>query len=249
MNRRTLAVSDFVRAEDVEIGGLRMDLWTGAVVGIDTEGLFPDTQWIDADFQAIQAGLDGRFGGMRMAIASTSRDRRTVAFTVANAATPATWFVLDRTQDRLLRIGATYPGLQEHAGGTVLSETFEASDGTEISVYITLPVGQTEASRAPMVVMPHGGPVARDYPAFDWMAQFLAARGYLVLRPQFRGSTGFGASFATAGYREWGGLMQDDVTDAVRWAIGRGWADPARVCIIGASYGGYAALAGVSLTP
>lgn len=249
VNRRTLAVSDFVRAEDVEIGGLRMDRWTGAIIGIDTEGLFPATQWIDAEFQAIQADLDGRFGGMRVEIASTSRDRRTVAFKVANAATPATWFVLDRTQDRLLRIGATYPSLQEHAGGTVLSETFTARDGAEIPVYITLPAGQTEASRAPMVVLPHGGPAARDYPAFDWMAQFLAARGYLVLQPQFRGSTGFGASFSNAGYREWGGLMQDDVTDAVRWVIGRGWADPARVCIVGASYGGYAALAGASLTP
>lgn len=249
VNRRTLAVSDFVRAEDVEISGLRLDGWSGTVIGVDTGGLFPATQWTDPEMQAIQAELEGRFAGMKVDIATLSRNRGTVVFQISNAATPATWFVLDRTGDRLMRIGPTYPGLDSHPGGTVLSETFQARDGTDIPVYITLPAGVTEVSRAPMVVMPHGGPEARDYPAFDWMAQFLASRGYLVVQPQFRGSTGFGASFALAGYRQWGRLMQDDVTDSVRWMIERGWADPARICIVGGSYGGYAALVGVSQTP
>ena len=97
--------------------------------------------------------------------------------------------------------------------------------------------------------MPHGGPDARDALGFDWWAQFLAVRGYAVLQPQFRGSTGFGKSFERAGYKQWGGLMQDDVTDGVQALIAQGVADPRRICIVGASYGGYAALAGAAFTP
>jgi dipeptidyl aminopeptidase/acylaminoacyl peptidase len=98
-------------------------------------------------------------------------------------------------------------------------------------------------------VLPHGGPHARDYLTFDWLPQFLASRGYAVLQPQFRGSTGFGDAFREAGYRQWGGLMQDDITDGVRAMIDRGVADVHRICIVGASYGGYAALAGAAFTP
>jgi dipeptidyl aminopeptidase/acylaminoacyl peptidase len=96
------------------------------------------------------------------------------------------------------------------------------------------------------VVLPHGGPQSRDYFTFNWMVQFLASRGYVILQPQFRGSTGFGEAFKQAGYRQWGGLMQDDVTDAVHAMIERGIADPHRVCIMGIGYGGYAALAGAA---
>ena len=99
------------------------------------------------------------------------------------------------------------------------------------------------------MVYPHGDPQSRDYLAFDWLTQFLASRGYAVLQPQFRGSTGFGDAFREAGYRQWGGLMQDDVTDGVRAMIAQGIADPHRICIVGFSYGGYAALAGAAFTP
>ena len=97
--------------------------------------------------------------------------------------------------------------------------------------------------------MPHGGPMARDELRFDWMAQFLANRGYAVLQPNFRGSSGYGKKFQEAGYGEWGLKMQDDVTDGVQKLIADGIADPKRICIVGASYGGYAALAGAAFTP
>jgi dipeptidyl aminopeptidase/acylaminoacyl peptidase len=100
-----------------------------------------------------------------------------------------------------------------------------------------------------MVVLPHGGPESRDARAFDWLAQFLASRGYAVLQPQFRGSTGYGEAHRKAGYRQWGRLMQDDVSDGVKALIEQGIADPKRICIVGASYGGYAALAGAAFTP
>jgi dipeptidyl aminopeptidase/acylaminoacyl peptidase len=95
--------------------------------------------------------------------------------------------------------------------------------------------------------MPHGGPEARDYPVFDWWAQAFASRGYVVLQPNFRGSTGYGAAFLRAGYGEWGRKMQSDISDGLAFLVDAGIADPGRACIVGASYGGYAALAGVTL--
>jgi dipeptidyl aminopeptidase/acylaminoacyl peptidase len=101
----------------------------------------------------------------------------------------------------------------------------------------------------PIVVLPHGGPDARDKIDFDWMAQFFANRGYAVLQPNYRGSSGYGRKFTEAGLHQWGLKMQDDITDGVKKLIADGIADPKRVCIVGGSYGGYAALAGAALTP
>jgi dipeptidyl aminopeptidase/acylaminoacyl peptidase len=130
----------------------------------------------------------------------------------------------------------------------VESITYKARDGTVIPAHLTLPPG-AETRNLPLVVLPHRGPEARDYAEFDWWAQFLATRGYAVLQPQFRGSTGFGDAFRLAGRRQWGGLMQDDVTDGVHALIERGIADARRICVVGAAYGGYAALAGAAFTP
>jgi dipeptidyl aminopeptidase/acylaminoacyl peptidase len=124
----------------------------------------------------------------------------------------------------------------------------KARDGTPLHGYLTLPKGLQR--NAPLVVMPHGGPFGvRDNWEYSPDVQLLASRGYAVLQVNFRGSSGYGREFLMAGYREWGGAMQHDVTDATRWAIEQGIADPQRVCIYGASYGGYAALMGVASEP
>jgi dipeptidyl aminopeptidase/acylaminoacyl peptidase len=128
------------------------------------------------------------------------------------------------------------------------SVEYTARDGLKIPGYLTLPVG-VEPKNLPLVVMPHGGPWLRDYWGFNPEAQFLANRGYAVLQPNFRGSTGYGRKFVQASYGEWGLAMQDDVTDGVLWLIKEGIADPGRVGIYGGSYGGYAALAGAAYTP
>ncbi|MEG3049263.1 MAG: S9 family peptidase [Thermomonas sp.] len=128
--------------------------------------------------------------------------------------------------------------------------TFKARDGLVLHGYLTLPVGAADASRLPMVVMPHGGPYGEfDEWDFNDDTQLLAEAGYAVLRINFRGSGNYGRAFLQAGAREWGGAMQDDLTDATRWAIAEKVADPARICIYGASYGGYAALMGVAKEP
>jgi dipeptidyl aminopeptidase/acylaminoacyl peptidase len=127
--------------------------------------------------------------------------------------------------------------------------TYKARDGLDIPGYLTLPRGKPPKN-LPLIVYPHGGPYAvRDTSGFDRDAQFFASRGYAVVQMNFRGSGGYGTKFREAGNRQWGGKMQDDVTDAVKWAVSEGIADGNRVCIFGASYGGYAALMGAATTP
>jgi dipeptidyl aminopeptidase/acylaminoacyl peptidase len=126
--------------------------------------------------------------------------------------------------------------------------SFQARDGMTIHGYLTFPPG-VDRKDLPMVLNVHGGPWARDVWGFDPEAQWLANRGYLCVQVNFRGSTGYGKAFVNAGDREWGNAMQNDLTDAVEFAIGQGWADRERVAIYGGSYGGYAALAGVTFTP
>ena len=123
-----------------------------------------------------------------------------------------------------------------------------ARDGLELPAYLTLP-RDSEGKNLPLVVNPHGGPRARDYWGFNPEVQLMANRGYAVLQVNFRGSMGFGQEFDRAGWGRWGAEMQDDITDAVMWAVDQGIADPNRVCIYGASYGGYAAMAGITFTP
>ena len=127
--------------------------------------------------------------------------------------------------------------------------TFRARDGLEIHGYLTIPPG-SDGKPMPMIVMPHGGPFDKaDTWGFDQDVQMLATHGFSVLQPNYRGSGGRGRDFERAGYRQWGGAMQDDITDATQWAIAQGIADPKRICIYGASYGGYAALMGVAKEP
>lgn len=126
--------------------------------------------------------------------------------------------------------------------------SYAARDGLTIDGYATFPPGR-DRENLPAVILVHGGPHVRYHWGWHGGVQLLANRGYLVLQVNYRGSTGYGKDFLNAGRKEWGGKMQDDVTDAARWAVTQGWADPERVAIMGASYGGYAALAGATFTP
>ena len=145
-------------------------------------------------------------------------------------------------------MSAAYDGIRPSDLNPVRRIDFKAQDGLDIPAYLTTPLGR-EAKGLPLVVLVHGGPVFRDDLDFDWWAQAIASGGYAVLQPQFRGSSGFGEKLLVAGYGEWGGKMQTDVSDGVRELVKQGVVDPARVCIAGASYGGYAALAGATLDP
>lgn len=144
-------------------------------------------------------------------------------------------------------IADAYPAISPDHVGEVRPVQYLAQDGQRIHGYLTLPPGASDPDSLPLVVLAHGGPAARDVAGFDWWAQAMASRGYAVLQANFRGSTGYGRAFLEAGYGEWGGRMQTDLSDGVRWLAAEGIIDASRVCIVGASYGGYAAMAGLTL--
>ena len=156
------------------------------------------------------------------------------------------YYLVDMTTHKADPVGLEYPDIDFNAYAPVKWITYTAADGRPISGYLTLPKDRAPEN-LPLVVLPHGGPHARDYPGFDWLSQAIASRGYAVLQPQFRGSAGFGWDLLSAGFGEFGRKMQTDLSDGVRALAAKGTIDPKRVCIVGASYGGYAALAGATL--
>jgi len=156
-----------------------------------------------------------------------------------------TYYLLNRSDGKLQKIGSVYPELQQVQGqlARMQSIRYAARDGVEIPGYLTVPADR-RAEKLPLIVLPHGGPIARDSWGFGWLEQFLASRGYAVLQMNFRGSSGYGDAWLMSAHQDWGGLTYDDITDGARWAISKGIADPNRVCIVGWSFGGYAALLG-----
>jgi len=224
------------------------DRFTNAPIGVWLGGPEQGFRWFDKEAQARFERVARAFKNRSVHVYGRSQDGKRVLARVDSPSHPAIYYLVDFTTHNADIVGHEYPALTDVALGEVRSMTFKARDGTAIPAYLTLPPG-TSPKSLPLVVLPHGGPESRDNYAFDWWAQFLATRGYAVLQPQFRGSIGFGDAFRLAGRRQWGGLMQDDVTDGVRAMIEEQIADARRVCIVGASYGGYAALAGAAFTP
>jgi dipeptidyl aminopeptidase/acylaminoacyl peptidase len=237
-------------AEDpnADITNAYQDPYTGAIVGVYLSGNVTKIRWLDAAAQHRQDVLDKAFAGRDVQIYAWSVDGTKTLARVETASSPPVYYLVDFTAHRADIAAEEYPALADVPLAEVKQISYKARDGTEIPAYLTRPAAKS-SSAAPLVVLPHGGPQSRDYLTFNWIVQFLASRGYVVLQPQFRGSIGFGEAFEQAGYRQWGGLMQDDVTDAVHAMIEQGIADPHRVCIVGIGYGGYAALAGAAFTP
>ena len=161
---------------------------------------------------------------------------------------PVKYFLYDRETKRASFLFDHHPDLNDYTLAAMEPFSFKARDGLEVHGYLSFPPG-AERRNLPTVLNVHGGPWARDAWGFDPEVQWLANRGFLCVQVNYRGSTGYGKDFANAGDKEWGGKMQDDLTDAVRWVIDQGYADPARICIYGWSYGGYASLAGATFTP
>ncbi|MFC4349377.1 alpha/beta hydrolase family protein [Kordiimonas lipolytica] len=161
---------------------------------------------------------------------------------------PGVYYYFDLEAKKLSQIAAKRPGMDPTALAAVKPVTFKAQDGLEIPGYLTLPPG-AEPKNLPMVILPHGGPSSRSDADYHYIVQAIAARGFAVYQPNFRGSTGYGPAFRRKGDNQWGGDMQRDVTDATHWLIDEGIADPNRICILGLSYGGYAALMGAAQNP
>lgn len=249
MDPVTGATTTYLRADGVELESIFKDPWSEVIYGVSLGGLEPVNRMISPDLQEAQATLEATFPDRIISIMSFTRDRKKIVARMETPSTPPEYILLNLDGPKINRFDEAYPNLKNVPMGRLQATTFKSRDGAEIPVYVTLPPGDQDIKNAPTIIFPHGGPEARDEPRFDYWAQFMATRGYVVIQPQFRGSTGFGQTHTDAGRRQWGKRMQDDVSDSVAWAVKQGLSDPKRVCIVGASYGGYAALAGATMTP
>ena len=203
-------------------------------------------EWSDPKDQALWASVQKAFGKARVWLVSASASRSRLILLVEGKEQGYSYFLLDRTTSRASFLSDAYRDIGPEGISERRYIRYKAGDGREIPAYLTLPTGRA-AKSLPLVVLPHGGPASRDDIGFDWWSQAYASLGYAVLQPQFRGSYGFGQEHTSAGDGQVGRRMQTDLSDGVADLAKSGIVDPARVSIAGASYGGYAALAGVSL--
>ncbi|RIJ15596.1 S9 family peptidase [Henriciella mobilis] len=236
--------------EGADIGAVLTDI-NRRFVGVKYTGTLPAYDFADEVLQESYTFVSSTFPNTMIELDSWADDRSSMLYRVFDGFKVDFWLLHQRNPDKLTILAYSRTDIPPEAVGQVFAAKYPARDGLDIPAILTIPPGTNlEAGmKLPMIVMPHGGPAAHDTYDFDWLAQFFANRGYFVLQPNFRGSTGFGQAFEDAGQGEWAGKMQDDITDGVNAMTSSGYADPDRVCIIGASYGGYAALAGGAFTP
>ncbi|MBI1751379.1 MAG: S9 family peptidase [Acidobacteria bacterium] len=202
-----------------------------------------DKAW-EADYKLLQKRLPGR----EIGLGSMTNDEQLLMVNASSDRDPGTRYLFDRRTKKLTKEYTSREDLPREPLVAMQPIHYKSSDGLEIPAFLSLPKG-VPAKGLPLVVVPHGGPWARDSWGYNPFAQFLANRGYAVLQPNFRGSTGYGKKFLNAGNKQWGDLMQDDITWGVKHLVANGTVDAKRVGIMGGSYGGYASLAGVAFTP
>src|SRR5258705_1913361 len=222
--RNGATVKVFFEDRDLDVETLLRDPYTNAPIGVRLGGLEQPVKWLDPVAQSRYDSVATAFPAKSVNIVGLSADRTRAIARVDSPSDPAIYYYVDFTTNKADIAGEEYPQLAKEPLGLVRTLQYKARDGTMIPAYLTLPPGE-EPRNLPMIVLPHGGPEARDQYAFDWWSQFFATRGYAVLRPQFRGSIGFGDAFRRAGYGQWGGRMQDDLTDGVKAMIADGIAD------------------------
>jgi dipeptidyl aminopeptidase/acylaminoacyl peptidase len=230
---------------DLHLRGLFTDVNTGKIIGGSQATDQSDYVFFDPHADHVWRSIKAAFQkATNVELESWSNDWTKAIVRVFGAAYGDGYFYVDMTSHKADPIAPAYDGIDDVSPVKWIEYT--AQDGRPIHAYLTLPLNR-EAKNLPLVVLPHGGPHSRDYPGFDWISQALASRGYAVLQPQFRGSAGFGKDLLWAGFGEFGRKMQTDLSDGVSALAAQGVIDPKRVCIVGASYGGYAALAGATL--
>lgn len=211
----------------------------------------PVRHYFDEEERALRERMKRHFPGYRFGVADTDKAEEHYLIYVGNDRTRGAYYYYNALTDEARKIADTAPWLHEEELVEMHPVTYRTRDGWDIEAYLSLPPGYVpdDAKGLPVVVNPHGGPWARDVWGYSSEVQFLCNRGYAVFQMNFRGSTGYGRKFLEASYKQWGLAMQDDITDGVEWLKAKGIADPERIAIYGGSYGGYAALCGVTFTP
>lgn len=257
-DRRGLVEFDPVERRTTQLHFERPDVDLSRAIYSPTDGRLMAVTWhsergevwyFDGTASRVHREVARLFPDRSVTIVNHSKDRRLYLVLVSSERDPGTYFLLDLEAPSLKPLVKVAPWIDPGRMAEVRPIRFSARDGLELTGYLTLPPGRP-GEKLPLILHPHGGPHGvRDYARFDPTVQFLANRGYAVLQVNFRGSGGFGLEFQKAGHREWGQKMQDDLADGVAWAVKEGIADPGRVGIYGASYGGYAAMMGLVRHP
>jgi dipeptidyl aminopeptidase/acylaminoacyl peptidase len=239
------AVTGPLEPDDIADDRPVFDPATGRLAGFVQNGDGQTYVLSDPALQALFERAQDVVPGEQARVATTARDPRKMVIHAVGPDDPGSYFYVD------FATGATAPVGEDHADlptawiAAQREISYRAGDGLEIHALLTLPP-KPDPANLPLIVLPHDGPQGHDSLGYDWMAQALASRGYLVLQPNYRGSDGFGAAFAAAGQGQWGRKIQSDLSDGVRHLVGEGLADPKRVCILGVGFGGYAALEGAT---
>ena len=228
-------------------GGLIFTPDTRKLLGVRMDTEPPKTLWFDKSMASLQAGIDKAFPGLVNVIYPSNAQAAMLIYSYSSTQ-PGQYALYYPDKKKLQNLFAIRPWIDTKKMSVQLAYDYVARDGLPILSYLTLPQGR-EAKALPLVVNVHGGPWGRDSWGFSSEVQFLAGMGYAVLQPQFRGSTGFGYEHFKKSFGQWGLSMQDDITDGVNSLVKQGVVDPKRICIMGASYGGYAAMMGLVKDP
>ncbi len=252
LDLKTRKIKFLHRHPDVDVGGGLYGA-QGELIGVTYEPGYPEYFYLSDDSVAKEVAfhksLRASFKGQDIIMTNYSDDNKLAMVAAYSDKNPGDFFLFDRQTNKAKYIASAMPHIKPELMASVEPFIMTARDGLKMYGQLTIPNG-VKPKNLPLVVFPHGGPYgSKDGWGFDWRAQLLANRGYLVLQLNFRGSGGYGKDFAEAGKEEWGAKMQDDLTDATLWAIEKGLADKDRVCIHGISYGGYAAMNAVVKEP
>ena len=234
---------------DVDVYGLMKSKKRKIITGVSFYTDKQNYKFYDAWRRDLQLSLEDKIPGVEVRVSSLSKDETKSIVVAFSDRTRGTYYYYDIKEDKLTKLADLSPWLNPDEMSEMKSVKYESRDGLIIHGYLTLPVNYKEGDKLPVVVNPHGGPWVRDYWGFNSEIQYLANKGYAVFQMNYRGSTGYGRNFWEKSFKQWGKTMQDDITDGVNWLINEGIADPDRIAIYGASYGGYATLAGLTFTP
>lgn len=241
-------VSELYSHSDYDLSNVTYDRKKQVLVSVTWTGEKPEHKFFDPEWETIYKRLNEQFKEYSAEVVGYDDARTKAIVWVGSDRLPAAYYLYDFSSRQSTKAAVPYPWIVEKQMCSMKPVVYTSRDGLPIHGYLTLPVG-VAPKNLPVVINPHGGPWARDQWGFNNEVQFLANRGYAVLQMNFRGSTGYGRKFWEAGFKQWGKKMQDDITDGVDWLVKQGIADPKRIAIYGASYGGYATLAGVAFTP
>lgn len=232
--------------KNVDLDSVYIDSISGQPIGFSYGSNANGIEYFEPHYSALKDKLDNTSPNTRNTILSRSKNGRYL-IRIDDSTNPGTYYIFDQNSGKLSALAKRRDLIDSALMAPTKPVIIPVRDGSTIPGYLTIPTAAN--SPIPFILLPHGGPQGHDTARWNFWTQFYASRGYGVLQPNFRGSTGYGEAFMQAGENQWGGLMQDDLTDATTWLIDEGHADSKRICIVGASYGGYAALMGAIKEP